>query len=153
MENTTENQTVPEPKQPHETQENLLFEHQDVAESARRIAQFLVRKIAFHIGDDEQFYRLIQKSDRASLTLQRLCSIICHLIPVEQNLMGKQQQLFPKAKKPNDLTAQDFEIILHAAKQFGLLKEGAEHMVHDIIADLYCRQREREKGLFSDEEE
>jgi hypothetical protein len=67
--------------------------------------------------------------------------------------MGKQQQLFPAPKKRDELTAQDFEIILHAAKQFGLLKEGAENMVHGIIADLYRRQREREMGWYSDEEE
>ncbi len=146
-----EEQTVTELKPPKETPENLLIEHQDVAESARKIAQFLVRKIAFHVGNDDKFFDLLEKSDRASLTLQRLCSILRHLIPIEQSLMGRQLQLFPKPKKLDELTAQDFEIILQAAKQFGLLKEGANEKVHDIIADLYQQQRERERGIFSND--
>ena len=130
------------PNQPQATQEGLLFAHQDVTESARKIARHLIGKIANSIGEEEVFYKLIQRSDRASLTLQRLCSIICHIIPIEQNLMGKQTELFP-SRKENRLTTQDFEIILHAANQFGLLKEGAENMIHDIIADLYRKETGR----------
>lgn len=144
-----EEQTVTEFTPPKETPENLLIEHQDVAESARKIAQFLVHEIALHVGNEEEFFKLINKSDRASLTLQRLCSILRHLIPIEQNLMGKQLQLFPKSKKRDELSAQDFELILEAAKQFGLLKEGADEKVQDIISDLYLQQRTRERGILS----
>ena len=131
---------------PHEPEANLvpsqtelLYDHQDIAHSIRRISEYLIKRFAANIENNAKFLELIPKFDRASLTLQRLSSIICHILPMEQKILGARIELLPPST--NKLTNEDFAMVIATAKQFGLLKEGAEEKIEDLIDEFNLRKQ------------
>lgn len=114
-------------------QEGLLFAHSDVAGSTRLIAKFLIEKIADSITDEQKFYKLIHQSDRASLTLQRLCSILTQLIPLEHNILSQQLDMMRSSPDNKQITREDCELIINIVRQWGLLKEDSDDDIDKII--------------------
>ena len=117
-------------KQQHEV---LLLTHSDVARSTRKIAEFIVEKISDSVSDEKDFYKVMQQSDRASLTLQRLCSILTQIIPLEHNILSQQLDINKSSSKEQDITRQDCEIILNIVRQWGLLKDDCDDEIENII--------------------
>lgn len=117
-------------KQQHE---GLLFTHSDVARSTRRIAEFIVEKISNSVSDEKEFYKVMQQSDRASLTLQRLCAILTQIIPLEHNILSQQLDINKSSSKDQEITRQDCEIILNIVRQWGLLKDGCDDEIENVI--------------------
>lgn len=128
-------------------EEGLIAAHKDVAECTREIAQHLVGSIAKSIPDEHHFRKMIQQSDRASLTLQRLSSILGHLIPLEHRILDKQKAASTKRRSNRGITKVDCEIVVNLAKQWGILKEGSEEQIDKILnkymkADLITEEQD-----------
>ena len=128
----------------HSARENILDIHSQAAESTRKIARYLIDRIEENISDEPKFYRMLQQSDRASLTLQRLSSILGNLIPIEQSLLDKKLDLLTNIKGSKELQKSDFELIIYFVKDLGLIKDGAENDI-DKIYNQYLGNSEEEK--------
>ena len=139
----TETQKIP-------SQAELLYVHQDVAHSIRKISEYLIKRFASNIDYDEKFLELIPKFDRASLTLQRLSSIICHIIPMEQKILGQRIELLPSSTPTKNLSSTDLEMVMVVAKQFGLLKEDADEKIEELIAE-FSKREELDREVATDE--
>jgi hypothetical protein len=124
---------------PVPSQAELLYDHQDIARSIRRISEYMIKRFAANIDSDAKFLELIPKFDRASLTLQRLNSIICNILPMEQKILEARIELLPPPS--SQLTNEDFAMVISTAKQFGLLKEGAEDKIEDLIDEFNQRKQ------------
>lgn len=115
----------------------LLNNHQEVAQNVRKISEYMVEQLAKARGDEKKFLELAPKFDRVSLTLQRLCSIICNILPMEEKILNKRIELLPEANEEQKLTPRDFQMVILVAKEYGLLKEGSDEKLHEVLKKLY----------------
>ncbi|MCE2992943.1 MAG: hypothetical protein ACK5WS_01970 [Alphaproteobacteria bacterium] len=120
---------------------NITKEHKDVAEHTRKITTHLLELIGQHINDEEKFYKVLQQSDRASLTLQRLSSTLGHLVPLERTFVDQKKTLKQKRK---DISKEDCEVIISLVKQWGLLKEGSEREIDRIVEQYMMNDKKLE---------
>jgi hypothetical protein len=119
--------------------ENIVNIHSKTIESIRKIAGYLISRIEETINDEHKFHRILTQSDRASLTLQRLSSIMGNVIPMEQGLMDRKMSLLTKFEINKELERDDFELIIYFAKELGLIKEGSENDVDEIYGQYLER--------------
>lgn len=120
---------------------NISKEHKDVAEHTRKITQHLLELIAQNINDEEEFYKVLRQSDRASLTLQRLSSTLGHLVPLERAFADQEK---PVRSKRKDISKEDCEVIISLVKQWGLLKDGSEDEIDRIVCQYMMNDKKYE---------
>ncbi len=130
-------------KETKPSREGLLFAHQDVANRTRAIANFLIEKLAENTNDESKFSKLIQQSDRASLTLQRLSSILTNIIPLEHNLLERQIEIAKRSPNNRRITRQDCEIVISLARGWGLLRDGCDDDIEKVI-DMYETKKDED---------
>lgn len=128
--------------------EKVINEYQAMACDIRGALKQIINKIKESADDDEKLLEQINKSDKAVRTLEKLTSLLGKAMKLELTAEEKCQDFKPPEKE--ELKPEDFEIVLNAAKQFGLLKDGAEDMIEQIISQLHDRQQ---RGIIGSDEE
>lgn len=121
------------------SQKDIVEMHSQAAASTRKIASYLITRIERSIDDDMKFYKILQQSDRASLTLQRLSAILGHLIPMEQRLLDRKLGLLSSSEESDELQKTEFELIIHFIKDLGLIKDGVGDNLDKIYQDYLAK--------------